>query len=76
MFISLLLPLEFPFSKHVRDRHFEVIPINISGIGPESFEFSPVDDTGPYTGVSDGRIIKWISSDQRWTDFAVTSSQR
>ncbi|GJX11314.1 strictosidine synthase-like 10-like protein [Tanacetum coccineum] len=67
----------FRFSKHIRDcDRFEVTPINGSGIGPESFEFSPFDDTGPYTGVSDGRIIKWISSDRRWTDFAVTSPHR
>nr|GEY43155.1 protein strictosidine synthase-like 2-like [Tanacetum cinerariifolium]GEY55992.1 protein strictosidine synthase-like 2-like [Tanacetum cinerariifolium] len=77
MFISMLLSLGFPFRKHIRDGdRFEVIPINGSGIGPESFEFSPFHDTGPYTGVSDGRIIKWISSDRRWTDFAVTSPHR
>ncbi|CAA0812821.1 Protein STRICTOSIDINE SYNTHASE-LIKE 10 [Striga hermonthica] len=31
---------------------------------------------GPYTGVSDGRIIRWRAEELRWVDFAVTSSKR
>lgn len=44
-------------------------------LGPESLAFDP-NGGGPYTGVADGRILKWDQNDRRWTDFAVTSSQR
>ncbi|XP_062007544.1 protein STRICTOSIDINE SYNTHASE-LIKE 10 [Rosa rugosa] len=44
-------------------------------VGPESLAFDPNGD-GPYTGVADGRILKWDQNDRRWTDFAVTTSQR
>ncbi|CAH9112029.1 unnamed protein product [Cuscuta epithymum] len=49
-------------------------------LGPESIAFDPTGD-GPYTGVADGRILKWeVDADGRsagrWVDFAVTSSQR
>ncbi|KAK6149076.1 hypothetical protein DH2020_016601 [Rehmannia glutinosa] len=42
-------------------------------VGPESLVFDP-SDGGPYTGVADGRILKWDGGD--WVEFAVTSSQR
>lgn len=53
---------------------FEVVPIE-GAVGPESFAFDP-HGGGPYTGVSDGRIIKWQQSERRWIDFAVTSPER
>lgn len=52
----------------------KVIPI-VGAVGPESLAFDP-HGGGPYTGVSDGRIIKWLENEQRWIDFAVTSTQR
>ncbi|XP_060188370.1 protein STRICTOSIDINE SYNTHASE-LIKE 10-like [Lycium barbarum] len=42
-------------------------------VGPESIAFDR-NGEGPYTGVGDGRILKWQGS--YWDDFAVTSSQR
>ncbi|KAL7097770.1 hypothetical protein ACP275_10G163500 [Erythranthe tilingii] len=42
-------------------------------VGPESLVFDP-SGGGPYTGVADGRILKWDG--QNWVEFAVTSSQR
>ncbi|KAK4352804.1 hypothetical protein RND71_028322 [Anisodus tanguticus] len=53
----------------------EVIPIVGGAVGPESFAFDPHGD-GPYAGVSDGRIIKWLPNETRWLDFAVTSPER
>lgn len=53
----------------------EVIPL-VGALGPESFAFHPVTAEGPYTGVSDGRIIKWNPAQRRWIDFAVTSPHR
>lgn len=41
--------------------------------GPESLVFDP-SGGGPYTGVADGRILKWDGAD--WVEFAVTSSER
>ncbi|XP_058202408.1 protein STRICTOSIDINE SYNTHASE-LIKE 2-like [Rhododendron vialii] len=52
----------------------KVIPI-VSAVGPESLAFD-LHGGGPYTGVSDGRIIKWLENERRWIDFAVTSTQR
>ncbi|XP_047332540.1 protein STRICTOSIDINE SYNTHASE-LIKE 2-like [Impatiens glandulifera] len=52
----------------------EIFPID-GAVGPESLAFDP-NGGGPYAGVSDGRIIKWIPDQRRWIDFALTSSQR
>ncbi|KAB1226973.1 Adipocyte plasma membrane-associated protein [Morella rubra] len=41
--------------------------------GPESMAFDP-QGRGPYTGVSDGRVLFW--NGQSWTDFAFTSPNR
>ncbi|AES81260.1 strictosidine synthase family protein [Medicago truncatula] len=49
------------------------LPIEYGAVGPESFAFDPHGE-GPYTGVSDGHIIKWHHHQNRWEDFAVTSS--
>ncbi|KVI03460.1 protein STRICTOSIDINE SYNTHASE-LIKE 10-like [Cynara cardunculus var. scolymus] len=77
---AVLLSVRFPFysrsTDDLYDGDVEVIPIGGGAIGPESFDFNPVDGTGPYTGVSDGRIIKLEASERRWTDFAVTSPER
>ncbi|KAL2226027.1 protein STRICTOSIDINE SYNTHASE-LIKE 10 [Sesamum indicum] len=57
---------------------FDVLPgaerIHLSrAVGPESLVFDP-SGGGPYTGVADGRVLKWNGVD--WVEFAVTSSQR
>ncbi|XP_058205827.1 protein STRICTOSIDINE SYNTHASE-LIKE 10 [Rhododendron vialii] len=44
-------------------------------LGPESLAFDP-SGGGPYAGVADGRILKWIGDGHGWVDFAVTTSQR
>ena len=43
--------------------------------GPESLVFDS-NGEGPYTGVADGRILKWEGKERGWTEFAVTSSNR
>ncbi|KAL0453196.1 UNVERIFIED_CONTAM: protein STRICTOSIDINE SYNTHASE-LIKE 2 [Sesamum latifolium] len=52
-----------------------VIPLPDYAVGPESFSFDGNGD-GPYTGISDGRIIRWRANESRWVDFAVTSPMR
>lgn len=53
----------------------ELIVLPNDAVGPESFAFD-VTGSGPYTGVSDGRIIRWQANESRWVDFAVTSPER
>ncbi|GAB4843929.1 Protein STRICTOSIDINE SYNTHASE-LIKE 10 [Ancistrocladus abbreviatus] len=52
----------------------EIIQVN-GAFGPESLVFDPTGE-GPYTGVADGRILKWQQGSRTWVDFAFTSSQR
>ncbi|XP_056177491.1 protein STRICTOSIDINE SYNTHASE-LIKE 2-like [Syzygium oleosum] len=53
----------------------ELVPMDGGAIGPESFAFDPRGE-GPYTGVSDGRIVKWAAGERRWVDFAFASPSR
>ncbi|GLJ52761.1 hypothetical protein SUGI_1123680 [Cryptomeria japonica] len=41
-------------------------------LGPESLAFD-LEGRGPYTGVSDGRILRWEGPQKPWTYFAHTS---
>ncbi|XP_068653179.1 protein STRICTOSIDINE SYNTHASE-LIKE 10-like [Aristolochia californica] len=43
--------------------------------GPESLAFDR-DGQGPYVSAYDGRILKWQSKEQGWTEFAVTRPPR
>ncbi|XP_010505898.1 PREDICTED: protein STRICTOSIDINE SYNTHASE-LIKE 2-like isoform X1 [Camelina sativa] len=63
---------ESMMSVHLPD--FRLIPTT-GASGPESFVFD-ISGDGPYTGLSDGRIVKWLANDSRWIDFAVTTSTR
>ncbi|KAK6124668.1 hypothetical protein DH2020_041590 [Rehmannia glutinosa] len=56
------------------DRDSIVIPVPGGAVGPESLSFEGRGG-GPYTGVSDGRIIRWRANESRWVDFAVTSPE-
>lgn len=57
-------------------RTYEDIPLSGGAVGPESIAFD-CEGTGPYVGVSDGRILKWHASKENasptWTVFAYTS---
>ncbi|KAF2601950.1 hypothetical protein F2Q70_00024420 [Brassica cretica] len=53
---------------------FHLIPTT-GALGPESFAFNFYGD-GPFTGLSDGRIVKWTANESRWMDFAVTTPTR
>ncbi|GMN60907.1 hypothetical protein TIFTF001_030000 [Ficus carica] len=70
----------FNFSSHDRAHDhddfddFESLPI-AGAIGPESYAFDGHGE-GPYTGISDSRILKWQENQSRWIDFAVTSPNR
>ncbi|CAN0910243.1 Protein STRICTOSIDINE SYNTHASE-LIKE 2 [Linum grandiflorum] len=57
-----------------RQQEIEFLPIGEGAIGPETFAFG--GDGGPFTGVSDGRVLRWVGDERRWIDFAVTSPTR
>lgn len=44
-------------------------------VGPESLTFDRLG-RGPYTGVSDGRILLWHGHSNGWTTFAVNSANK
>ncbi|XP_012072685.1 protein STRICTOSIDINE SYNTHASE-LIKE 2 [Jatropha curcas] len=68
--------IKFSFSDHDNLKQQESETLCLGGAtGPESFAFDKFG-RGAYTGVSDGRILKWEENEQRWIDFAVTSYHR
>lgn len=40
--------------------------------GPESLEFDALG-RGPYAGLADGRIVRWMGQDTGWETFALVS---
>ncbi|CAJ2671610.1 unnamed protein product [Trifolium pratense] len=69
----LFTPVHIPGSK---DHLHTARLINVTGaVGPESLVFDSHGE-GPYTGVADGRILKWEGEERGWIQFAVTSSDR
>lgn len=78
--IALFKPQKHLFAlPHVpgsKDRLHTAQILHVTGaVGPESLVFDR-DGGGPYTGVADGRILKWEGEEKGWTEFAVTSSNR
>lgn len=41
--------------------------------GPESLEFDGLG-RGPYAGLADGRVVRWMGEDVGWETFAIVSS--
>ncbi|KAG9450931.1 hypothetical protein H6P81_010896 [Aristolochia fimbriata] len=70
MAIFVLLANSDPSLPQQPYRH---IPLD-GAIGPESILFDNFGD-GPYTGTSDGRVMKWNRATQKWDEFA-TQPQR
>uniref|UniRef100_A0A0E0F9E1 2-isopropylmalate synthase n=1 Tax=Oryza meridionalis TaxID=40149 RepID=A0A0E0F9E1_9ORYZ len=52
------------------ERDVELITVDAGGaVGPESVAFDG-DGDGPYTGVSDGRVLKWLPLERRWVEHS------
>ncbi|XP_062183285.1 protein STRICTOSIDINE SYNTHASE-LIKE 10-like isoform X1 [Phragmites australis] len=51
----------------------ELIPVDGGAAGPESVAFDASGD-GPYTGVSDGRVLRWLPSERRWVEHSFSSA--
>ena len=43
----------------------ELIPVDGGAAGPESVAFDGAGG-GPYAGVSDGRVLRWLPTQRRW----------
>lgn len=41
--------------------------------GPESLEFDALG-RGPYTGLADGRIVRWMGENVGWETFAIVTT--
>jgi len=50
-------------------RDVELIPVDGGAAGPESVAFG-VGGEGPYAGVSDGRVIRWLPEEGRWVEHS------
>ncbi|CAH9082150.1 unnamed protein product [Cuscuta europaea] len=68
-----ILNMEAMTSATLEDYHQLNLPTGV--VGPESLAFD-CNGQGPYTGVSDGRILRWNASNQDWVEFAITSPNR
>lgn len=40
--------------------------------GPESIEFDP-EGRGPYAGLADGRVVRWMGGNVGWETFAIVN---
>lgn len=54
----------------IRDGDVELIPLLDGAAGPESIVFGDAGE-GPYTSVSDGRVLKWLPPpERRWVEHS------
>lgn len=72
-------PPSNPLENITRDTESRLQAAQIIGtgeiFGPESIAFD-LQGKGPYTGLSDGRIVRYDGPELGWTTFATTSKNR
>ncbi|XP_072977070.1 protein STRICTOSIDINE SYNTHASE-LIKE 10-like [Typha angustifolia] len=76
--LLLLLPppLAFSYETKAIDKLQSIDKIELSSVsGPESLAFDNFGE-GPYTGVSNGKVLKWQGKDVGWAEFAFNSRHR
>ena len=54
---------------------FQKLDLPSTSAGPEAIAFDPMG-RGPYTGVSDGKIVRYDGPNNGFVDFAFTSPNR
>ena len=52
----------------------QLLPLLDGAVGPESLVFADDDGGGPFTGVSDGRVLRWVPADRRWAEHSSSSA--
>ncbi|XP_010922155.1 protein STRICTOSIDINE SYNTHASE-LIKE 10 [Elaeis guineensis] len=65
--LSVLLSLDSVFHDS-KNPDIEMLPLD-AATGPESIAFDAKGE-GPYTGISDGRILKWQGKEHGWLEYA------
>lgn len=73
-FLLLLVFSYFPCTLEDRAFHF-FQKLNLPSVGSEAYAFDPKGQ-GPYTGLNDGRIVKYQGPKFGFTDFAITVANR
>ncbi|KAK3139288.1 hypothetical protein QOZ80_5AG0380740 [Eleusine coracana subsp. coracana] len=58
----------------IGDGDVELVPLDDGAVGPESVVFGE-EGEGPYTGVSDGRILKWRPAERRWEEHSCSAPE-
>ncbi|KAK3136090.1 hypothetical protein QOZ80_5BG0427920 [Eleusine coracana subsp. coracana] len=58
----------------IGDDDVELVPLDDGAAGPESVVFGE-EGEGPFTGVSDGRILKWRSAESRWVEHSCSAPE-
>ncbi|WVZ54555.1 hypothetical protein U9M48_005336 [Paspalum notatum var. saurae] len=50
----------------------DLVPVDAAALGPESLAFVDAggEGDGPYTGVSDGRVLRWLPAERRWAEHS------
>ena len=56
------------------DDVLQLLPLLDGAVGPESLVFADDDGGGPFTGVSDGRVLRWVPADRRWAEHSSSSA--
>ncbi|XP_021903012.1 protein STRICTOSIDINE SYNTHASE-LIKE 10-like isoform X2 [Carica papaya] len=80
-FLAIFLaPFFYPVPKIKGSRDVlhasRVLDLSTAGaVAGESLDFDPKGE-GPYTGVADGRILKWEGESVGWREFAIDSPHR
>jgi hypothetical protein len=65
-----------PMTLEIREEgeDLELIPLDGGAAGPESVAFDGSGD-GPYTGVSDGRVLRWVPGERRWAEHSSSAPE-
>ncbi|KAL3501330.1 hypothetical protein ACH5RR_035779 [Cinchona calisaya] len=75
MFFFLLLFSCFPYTLQAHVFHYSFTKLNLPSMGSEAYAFDSKGG-GPYTGLNDGRIVKYQGPRIGFVDFAFTSANR
>lgn len=75
IFLSFSSQLHLSSGEHVTYKAQFLERLPLPATGPESIAFDAAGG-GPYTGISDGRILKYVNGSVGFVEFAITSSNR